>query len=577
MSMPSPRARAVRHPAGLAPKKRLLAVLLPLLLAPAVHAQTTSPSLPPGAEPGRETLRPVLPTPGLNAPAIAVPRAAATTAPPGSEALRFTLTQLQIDGASRYSAESLKPLYADLLGQNISVLQAFGVAQALELRYRNAGYVTTRVVVPQQTIESGVFRIQVIEGFLSDIVFEGDSGPARAAIERLIGPLRGIRPVELADIERRLLLANDLAGITVRATLEAAPDVLGGSTLRVAAQRSQREASLSLDTRSSPYLGWANVGASLAFNALGERAERISLSLRSSLETGRSALASAGYDALLSGDGLMLSASASLSTSQPHLELQALDVRSKVQTGQVTLTWPIIRSRQTNLRAMGQVEVRDVDTDIAGSAFTRDRLRVLRLGLSADRADESNGINAVRLTLHQGLDALGAKPKGDPQASRVNGRSDFTKLTLDLTRMQQLGARSSLMLALNSQWSRGALLASEEMGLGGASFGRGYDDGKIAADSGVAVSVELRHNPAWAWAPAETQVFAFADGGRLRPSREGAPLTHTRSLSSVGAGVRANLAANSFATLELAKPLNTVPGPKADRNTRVFLRWVQQF
>lgn len=564
-------------PAGLAPKRRLLALLLPLLLAPAAQAQSTPPQLPSGAEPGREALRPVLPTPGLGVAPIAVPQAPAAAAPPNAENLHFTLTRLQIDGASRFSAESLQPLYAGLVGQEITVAQAFGVAQALELRYRNDGYVTTRVIVPQQTIEDGVFRIQVVEGFLSDIVFDADIGPARAAVERLIAPLRGVTPISIAAIERRLLLANDLAGLTVRATLEPSPTTLGGSVLRVFAERVAREGSLGLDTRNSPYLGWANVAGSVAFNAFGERGDRIGLNVRSSLQTGLSATAAVAYDALLSADGLSLNASASLSTSKPQRELKALDVRSQVRSGQATLSWPLIRSRTMNLRAVSQLEVRDVDTDIAGAAFTRDRLRVLRLGFSVDRADALNGISAARFTLHQGLDALGAHRKGDPLASRVNGRSNFTKLTLDLTRLQQLGERSSLMLALTGQRSTGALLASEEMALGGASFGRGYDDGEIAADNGVAASLELRHNPGWAWTPAETQFYAFVDGGRLHASRDGAPLLHAHSLASAGGGVRANLSRNAFVSLELAKPTGPVPRTQDDRQPRLFFKWVQQF
>ncbi|MES2717333.1 MAG: ShlB/FhaC/HecB family hemolysin secretion/activation protein [Pseudomonadota bacterium] len=558
---------------------RLLGLALPWLLAQAVQAQVppAPPALPTLAEPGRAPLRPVLPTPGLGSAPISVPQAAAAQAPAGAEALRFTLRRLQIDGASRYDDASLQPLYAGLLAQEISVAQVFGVAQALELRYRNAGFVTTRVVVPQQTVEDGVFRIRVVEGRLSDIVFDADIGPARAAVERLLEPLRGQVPVSIHEIDRRLLLANDLGGLTVRATLEPAPNTLGGSVLQVRVLRQPREATLSLDSRSSPYLGWASLGGTVSFNALGARADRISLAARSSLETGRSANASAAWDALLSDDGLSLNAALSLAASRPRRELQALDVQSQVRSAQLGLTWPLIRSRQQNLRAVGQLELRDVDTDIAGQAFTRDRLRVLRLGLSYERADELDGISAARLVLHQGLRMAGARRSGDALASRRNGRPDFTKLTLDLTRVQQLGARSSLMLAATGQWSSGALLASEEMALGGASFGRGYDDGEIAADQGVAVSAEIRHHPQWAGLPLAPQLYAFVDAGQLRATAQGAPLANGRSLASAGAGVRADLMPGAIATLELAKPLNATPRTQDNRHPRLFLRWVQQF
>src|SRR6185369_5395776 len=114
------------------------------------------------------------------------------------------------------------------------------------------GYVTSRVIVPQQTIEDGVFRIQVFEGFISEVVVNDDAGPARAAVERLLAPLRGVKPINVAEVERRLLLANDLPGMTVRGTLQASPTESGGSVLVVSASRKTREATVSLNSRVSP-------------------------------------------------------------------------------------------------------------------------------------------------------------------------------------------------------------------------------------------------------------------------------------------------------------------------------------
>ena len=98
---------------------------------------------------------------------------------------------------------------------------AFKVANEIELRYRNDGYVTTRVIVPAQTIDDGHFRILVVEGYIADVKYDGDIGPAQAAVEKLVQRLRGVRPINVAEVERQLLLANDLNGLTVRASLEA--------------------------------------------------------------------------------------------------------------------------------------------------------------------------------------------------------------------------------------------------------------------------------------------------------------------------------------------------------------------
>ena len=545
-----------------------LAVAAALALGVAsTMAQTLPSQLPPGAEPGREPPRPVLPQPSLSAPKIDVPRSAAAAAPVGAHDVKFVLKELLIEGAAAYPAETLRPLYADLLGRKVSVAQVFDVANAIELRYRNAGYVTSRVIVPRQTVEDGRFKILVIEGFVSEVVYRADVGPARAAVERLIGGLIGLRPVNVAEIERRLLLANDLQGLSVRGALEPSATEVGGSVLVVQVERKAFESAATLDNRGSPYLGRTQLTGNAAWNGLGERADRFSVNLRSVLPADRSVSASLGYEALLTDQGGMFNLALLHSRSNPGRELEPLDVKSQVTAAVGTFSWPLIRSREQNLRAVGQLELRDVDTDIAGTAFTRDRLRIVRAGLSYDRSDSWAGITALRGTLHQGLSALGASANGSAQASRVNGRSDFTKVTLDVTRLQQLGERTSLMASLTSQFSRRPLLASEELGLGGSSFGRAFDDGEVSGDNGVAMTLELRHVPASL--PHNVQLYGYVDSGRVWAADGGALVARPR-LSSAGGGARASLGGTTFATFELAKPLNTEVRASSNKNVRVF-------
>ena len=527
-----------------------------------LYAQTAV-TLPPGAEPGREPLRPVLPTPGLSAPAVTVPQAPSADAPPGAQALRFRLAEYVIEGATAFGPAELQPLYAALLGTEISVADAFGVAQAIERRYREAGYVTSRVIVPQQTVEAGRFRVVVVEGFIADISYEGEIGQARAAVERLLTPLRAARPVDVAEVERRLLLANDLAGLTVRAALEPSPTAQGGSVLVVRSERRAVEPWLSLDNRMSPYLGSAQIAGGVAWNSFGSGADRLSLSAKASLPVKRSHSVGLNYDRLLSDNGSTLGLGVMQGRSRPGRELDALGVRSRVEGATVTVTHPFIRSREQNLRGMAQFELRNVDTEIAGTPFTADRLRIGRVGLSFDRSDSWNGVTALRATVHKGFGRFGASAPGAALASRPDGQASFLKLTLDATRVQQLTERISLLASATAQLSDDPLLASEEIGLGGGSFGRGYDDGEISADSGAAASLELRYA-----LPAGVQFYGFIDGGRLR-ANAAKPALERRTLSSAGFGVRASVA-GVFATLELAQPTSSDVRTQGDKRPRLF-------
>ena len=237
----------------------------------------------------------------------------------------------------------------------------------------------------------------------------------------------------------------------MRGTLEPSPNERGGSVLIVRTERRATDGQVTLDNRASPYLGRGQLQVSHAWNAVGERADRITLNARTSVPTGRSIGIGAGYDALIGANGTMLNLALSHARSNPRRELEPLDVKSRVTSALGTVTMPVIRSREENLRVFGQMGVRDIATDLSGIEFTRDKLRIVRAGVSYDRSDLWDGITTMRATLHQGLHGLGASDNGSPLASRVNGRSDFTKLTFDLTRLQQIAPRLSAVGSFTSQ------------------------------------------------------------------------------------------------------------------------------
>lgn len=541
---------------------------------PAAHAQILPGQLPSSAVPGRESPRPVMPTPEIESPQLQVPQGSAVEVPPGAEGLRFVLKDFSIEGATAFPADELRSFYAGLVDREVSVAEVFEVAHAIELRYRNLGYVTSRVIVPQQTIENGRFRVVVLEGFVSDIVYQGDIGPALAAVEKLMEGLRSVRPVSIGEIERRLLLANDLHGLSVRGTLEPSPDTLGGSVIVVRSERKAMEGAVQLDNRASPYFGTRQLTGSFSWNAIGERADHLWVTVSTSLPTGRSTDISAGYDALLSDNGTSMSLAGTHARSEPGRALSQLNVESEVSSVLGTVTVPLIRSRGENLRAVVQFEARDVDTDIAGTRFTRDRLRILRAGLSYDVADSWNGITAVRGMLHQGLSGLGASSNGSELASRIDGRSNFTKVTFDLTRLQQFTESVSLIGSFTGQYSDRPLLASEEISLGGAGFGRGFDEGEIAADNGVAAALELRYVPVDL--SRKVQFYGFLDGGRVWAAHGGGTVPQS-SLSSFGGGVRSSLGNSLFVSVEIAKPINTQVSTQGDKDARMFVSIAAQF
>ncbi|RCK45607.1 hypothetical protein TH25_17785 [Thalassospira profundimaris] len=528
-------------------------------------AQTVPSKLPSGAEAGRDLSQPDLAMPSGKAGSISVPGAAAVEVPAGAAEASFVLKTFEVEGATAFSTDELMPLYRDMLGKTITIADAFQVAANIERKYRNAGYVISRVVVPPQEVTDGVFKVRVIEGFISDIVVQEDVGPVSAAIKRLLNPLIGKTPITVEEMERRLLLANDLAGMSVRATLKPSENTPGGSEMLVEADRDAMSGTVSIDNRNSPYSGNAQGLGLVQFNSFGSHADQLGIQTQLSSPIERSWSISANYQGMYSDDGLMLGLSSSYGRSRPGRELDALDVNSVVIAERAIATYPVIRSRLQNLRISGEYEYRSIDTDVLDSAFNRDRLHIARAGISYDLTDSFQGITAVRATIHRGLDILNATEKDDPLASRSDASGSFTKGTIDLTRVQQVTQTVSLLATATGQYAVTPLLASEEMALGGANYGRGFDNNEFSGDNGWATSLEVRYSPDLpAVFPNGVQFYSFVDTGQVWDIDDN--VSHERtSASSFGGGIRVNILENLYASAEVAKGFRK---PTSDSSTK---------
>jgi len=99
---------------------------------------------------------------------------------------------------------------------------------------------------------------------------------------------------------------------------------------------------------------------------------------------------------------------------------------------------------------------------------------------------------------------------------------------------------------ITTQYTPDALIAGEQLGLGGATSVRGYREREIAGDSGLIATLE-GFGPEWGKVlkaeGASLRALLFADFGWVHNNKN-APCfrTHTNcSLSSVGAGIRFGL------------------------------------
>jgi hemolysin activation/secretion protein len=558
--------------------KRLLRLVVFVTAAIPVAAYAQLP-IPPSAEPRPPAERAVPPErPREAEPAIRVQPLPGSQAPPGAEQVEIDLRDIAVEGATAYSPEELRALFAPYLGKRVSIAKIFELAHELETKYWSDGYVLTRIIVPEQEIEGGRVKFTAVEGWINAVAVEGEPGPLEDAIKRQAEALTKQRPARIEDIERFLLLVDDMPGVTAQGVIRPGKEA-GASELVVDVKVKHVDGYVTVNNRASrftgPIVGAVGVGVN-SFTPLAERVEGIFYStFDDEQQFGQLAVSGRILD-----NGTRLRAFVGYTPSNPGFTLDPLDVESTALTAGLHATVPVVRSRRTNLALDFGFDFEDTKTEILEAPFSKDHLRVLRVVATADHRDDWRGITSGALGLHQGLAILGASEHGSDQPSRAEGRADFFKATAEISRLQALLERDAWSLglfgSLGGQYATSPLLAPEEFAPGGERFGRGYFPAEISGDSGFGTSIELRftHFLENAWVP-HYQVYAFYDFAAVWNRDSGTPPRET--LASSGLGTRFDVTDFFSGELEMAVPLTRPATGNEDNDARFFFRVTARF
>ena len=501
--------------------------------------------------------------------------------PEKAQEIRLTLTKLVIKGNTAFSADQLAPLYANLIGKSVTLLDIYNVRDAITAKYGNAGFGLSKAVIPEQRIQAeGLVRIEVIEGFVDDVPIDGATTTQQDFLTYAVEKIKAERPLNARTLERYLMLANDRFAINVTSTLKPSENTPAASTLIFKVETAPKlEGGVSLDNRGTQAVGPNQINANLAVNGLGGRASQTALNYATVEQASELQYVLLSHTEVISKEGASLALGWAKSTSKPGTPaLVTLDNKSDSETWSFKLAHPIIRTRQENLALNAKYEQKDTEGKSLNALTSKDNIRSLRLGMNYDKADASEGINQALVEFSFGIQGLGATEDSSPLKSRVDGKPDYQKLTINFSRKQELAyfsptlSKFSVNAALMGQYSGTGLLSSEECGLGGQQFGRAYDSSEITGDNCLAASLELRYTPSTEGTPLKyAQLYGFYDGGTTTDS---APLSTTdsttKSLSSAGVGIRFGVGQYVSGSLEFTQPLSRIVAAEGNKDTRVF-------
>jgi hemolysin activation/secretion protein len=552
-----------------------------LALAAAGEARAQSPIAAPQGTPVPRML------PGASLPGVSREAMPGIPAEPQAEVTgTVAVAAATVAGATVFPAARLAPFLAGLTGPDVPIASIVSARERLLALYRTEGYVFSAVRAELAPGPQGaMLTLAVTEGYISEVLLEGDIGPAGVQVLRFLRPLTEERPITIASLERRLLLVQDIPGVAVRAVIR--PGVGDPGALQLVAQvsRSWYDGFINADNRAPPFAGpqqAIGVGGLNSFTSFGERTELLYYQASGNTLN----FLQAGFETFLGSSGLKLRAYAGGGDSKPSLELRRLGYAGETRVFGASLSYPIFRRRTYSLYGLALFDAYDnkIDTGPEGQKIptSDDQLRMARLGLDGVALDTFLGsampaTNSFSLRLTQGIDGLGAKSINNPIPGRLGAVNDFFKINGEVSRTQTLVAFNesssvSLFGSVGVQWTDDVLPPSEKFFFGGVRYGRGYYNGEVTGDRALAASTELQFTSVTHGMLPDAsrgmgyQLYAFFDIGQSFEQLNG---DFNRRISSFGGGVRWTVTDSILFAFEAARRLNRDPQAVRDPNAEL--------
>ena len=479
------------------------------------------------------------PPPSVKAPP-SFPPANAPSAAQAKIQGQFVLAAVNIEGATVFSSSELATTFEPYLASTIGQAELDLIVSAITQKYREAGYLLSYAVLPEQSVTSGIVRIRVVEGFIEDVRFEGTSRSIAAA-KGIADLLKSERPVRGATMEHAIGLIRDLPGTGLGdVSLSRLPGDPSRNQLTLALSEDRLRVLNYVDNRGTT--DGARVRGYSAFSlasaiAPGDQVQVDLFAIPS--DRFRFFFAQGKYGAPIGDDGFRLTASAA--TGHQYQRLAGPDQKGWSRQLIVDLGYPFQKSRASSLT--GHVALADWASKErrAGSTIQRDSIQVIRGWFEFMHAGRSRIDGKVGIA--KGLDLWSATDKGDPLASRPGASGTFFKINADLQLSRALSQHIYLRGDVSGQISSRPLRAPEEVALGGSRIGRAFDFNEVTGDHGFGGMIELGYRlgdlgPGFKG----VDLFAYADGGGAFRQKNVPGSPDSQWLAGAGVGARLTIA-----------------------------------
>jgi hemolysin activation/secretion protein len=406
----------------------------------------------------------------------------------------FTIKGFVIEGTYLFPQEALQKQIKNFVGRGKTAADVEGARDALERYFHEQGYPAMLVNIPAQSSSNRVFRLEVIENRIGNVLVSGNRWYSTEKILRDLPSITPGRPLQLKELQAEINAANR------NPDFKAIPEMLPGKapgSIDLALKIEEQlplHGSLELNNRFNHDTTALRLNAALRYDNLWQRDHSISLQYQTSPQDPNEVeVFSSSYTMPTPWnreDKLVAYGVVSNSNTNSAAGFSNLGKGTVVGS---RLIMPLQGSESFFHTAVLGFDYKDFSetVGVAGGPGSKTPITYFPVN-SAYSAYLRDSGGLTSFTAGLSMIFRGAvSDAGQFADKRYKSTANALVLTAGLERNQQLPGGFALMAKLDGQLSDQPLISNEQYSAGGVESVRGYHDSEASGDNAIHGVLEL--------------------------------------------------------------------------------------
>jgi hemolysin activation/secretion protein len=405
-----------------------------------------------------------------------------------SEVVTFEIKGFTLEGNTLLTDEDRNTLLAGYVGQSKTSTDVEKARDTLESFYHKSGYPAVLVNIPEQDVESGLVRLEVIESRIRKVNVTGNRYFTKTTIMKMLPSIREGGLIYLPSIQQDFALANRNSDLKISPALVPSKE-LGAVDINLkVSDKLPLHGSLELNNRSSHSTTSLRANGSISYNNLWQKEHAISLQYQTSPKDRQEVQLLVGSyiittpwnkDHTLSFYGVWSDSDNAFSDG-----FQVVG-KGSVLGARYTIPLPLLEKGYHSI-TLGidyknfKEDVNFIDSEQEG---LRTPIKYVPLSSSYTAViSNGNGKTQVDIGLNLALRNLGAEQR-EFEIKRYNARGGYLYFTGGMSRSQNLPYGMSVVAKVDGQIASEPLISNEQFSAGGMESVRGYKESEASGDT----------------------------------------------------------------------------------------------